>query len=161
MFGFGKKKLTVSVPFSGEVVAVRDVPDPVFAQGMLGEGFAVIPAADATTVEVCAPVSGRLVKVFRTLHAFGMVSDEGVELLVHIGLETVEMGGKGFEALASDGDQLEAGQPVIRVDVAAVRESGRDPITPVVFSKRKQIKDVSVTTGRAEAGAKVCTGVIA
>lgn len=161
MFGFGKKKVTLSVPFAGEVIGVTEVPDPVFSQGMLGEGFAVIPAQDATTVEVCAPVSGRLVKVFRTLHAFGMVSDEGVEVLVHIGLETVEMGGKGFEALAADGDRVEAGQPVIRVDVAAIRASGRDPITPVVFSKRKQVKDTSVTTGSASAGAQVCTGVIA
>lgn len=161
MFGFGKKKAELIAPFAGEVIEISAVPDPVFSGGMLGPGFAVIPAEDATLVEVGAPVSGRLVKVFRTLHAFGMVSDEGVEVLVHIGLETVELGGEGFEALVADGERVEAGQPVIRVDAAAVRASGRDPITPVVFSKRKQVGETSVRTGSAKAGQKVCTGVLA
>lgn len=161
MLGFGRKKFHLAVPFEGRVVPVDEVPDPVFAQRMLGDGFAVVPPEGAGVVDVCAPVAGTLVKVFSTLHAFALKSDEGVEVLVHIGLETVELKGEGFEALAATGDRVEAGQPVIRVDVAAVRAGGRDPITPVVLTRKGQVTDLSVKAGDARAAAAVAVGKLA
>ncbi len=151
MFGFGKKKVELRRPFDGDQVALDAVPDPVFAQKMLGDGFAVEPAADATVIDVVAPCAGKLAKVFRTKHAFALISDEGLELLVHIGLETVELQGEGFEALAATGDHVDAGQPVIRMDVAAVRAAGRNPITPVVCTNAKQIDKLVIADDPARA----------
>lgn len=156
MFG-RKKKVEVAAPFAGTVVPVTEVPDPVFSQKMLGDGFAVIPAEDAGTIEVGAAVAGTLVKVFGTCHAFALKTDAGVEVLVHIGLETVELAGEGFTALAATGDTVTAGQPVIRMDAAAIRAGGRNPITPVVFTKSGQVADVTLTEGDTAAGATVCT----
>lgn len=162
MFGLGKQKLDVRTPFAGEVVTVDQVPDPVFAQRMLGDGFAVRPAPEATTVEVCAPIAGKLLKVFSTLHAFALVGERGTEMLVHIGLETVELGGKGFEALAATGDEVEAGQPIIRVDLAVLREQGCELITPVVFTKAGQVSSVKVAAGDvSEVGQRVCIATLA
>lgn len=163
MFGFGKKKKQVSVlaPFGGAVVPVTEVPDQVFNQRMLGDGFAIVPPADAGVVEVLAPVSGTVKKLFGTKHAVALVTDGGVEVLVHLGLETVELGGEGFEALTETGAQVEAGQPLLRMDVASIRAAGRDPITPVVFTKTGQIASVDIAAGDAPAGQAVCTAALA
>ncbi|MDO5048479.1 MAG: glucose PTS transporter subunit IIA [Actinomycetaceae bacterium] len=160
MFGFGKKKLNVKAPFAGEVVAVTEVPDPMFADRLLGDGFAVTPSADV--VDVCAPVDGTIVKVFGTLHAFAMKSDDhDTEVFVHIGLETVELEGKHFERLAEEGAKVKAGTPVVRLDVAAVKEAGYNPITPVVFTKRGQVESVDVTTGSTDGSQVVCVATLA
>lgn len=147
MFGLGKKKVDLVSPFAGEVVSVSAVPDPVFAQGMLGDGFAVIPPLDATVVDVVAPVGGTLKQVFPTGHAFAIKTDEGLEVLIHIGLDTVELKGEGFEALKEKGETVRAGEPIVRLDVVKVRELGRDPITPVVFTKKKQVAELKIKTG--------------
>lgn len=147
MLGFGKKKITLLAPFDGEAVQLDAVPDPVFAGRMLGDGFAVRPGDDVAAVDVVAPCAGTLAKVFNTRHAFALVSDEGLEVLVHVGLETVGMKGEGFEALAATGDHVEAGQPVIRMDVSAVRAAGLDPVTPVVCTKARQVAKLVVSDG--------------
>lgn len=155
MLGFGKKKVELVAPFAGQVVPVDQVPDEVFAGRMLGDGFAVIPSETADRIEVVAPVAGKLVQLFGTKHAFAIVSPEGLEVLVHIGLDTVELGGEGFVALAAKGDQVSAGQPIVRMDVASVRTAGRNPITPVVFTKVGQVADLRVNTGQIGAGAQI------
>ncbi len=153
MFGFGKTKVELHSPFPGKVVSMDEVPDPMFSQRMLGDGFAVIPDESVETIEVTAPASGKLAKVFGTRHAFALVTDDGgLEILVHIGLETVDLGGKGFEALAETNDHVEAGQPVIRVDAAAVRAAGCPLITPVVLTKPAQVGDLKVSTGSTTNG---------
>ncbi len=161
MFGFGAKKVDLVAPFAGEVVTIGQVPDPVFAQRMLGDGFAVIPAADQTSVEVGAPVDGELTQVFGTRHAFAIKAASGLEVLVHIGLDTVELGGEGFEALVEAGANVSAGQPIIRVDLAALRSAGRNPITPVVCTEADQVGSLKASTGPATAGAKVCQVTLA
>lgn len=161
MFGLGRSRQPAGVdlhpPFPGEVIPVGDVPDPVFSARMVGDGFAVVPPDDATHLDVCAPVSGRLVTLFTTLHAFAVVSGEGLEVLVHIGLDTVELQGAGFRALVEQGAEVTAGQPVVRVDATAVRESGRPLVTPVVMTQKKQVAELSVTPGPAAPGDVVCT----
>lgn len=156
MFGFGAKKQDLVSPFAGEVVGIDRVPDAVFAQRMLGDGFAVIPDADQASIEVCAPASGELVQVFGTRHAFAIRADSGLEILVHIGLDTVELAGEGFTALVEAGSSVFAGQPVILVDLDAVRASGRNPITPVVCTEPDQVRELRASTGPAASGAKVC-----
>lgn len=145
MFGFGRKKLTIVAPFAGEVVPMDQVPDPVFAQRMLGDGIAVNPPQRAGVIDVTAPIAGTVRKIFKTLHAFAIIGDDGAEVLVHIGLETVELKGEPFEALVEAGAHVKAGDPVIRVDVDVIRDKGMTPITPVVFTKHGQIKDVVIT----------------
>lgn len=136
---FGRKtKVEIVSPFPGQIVEMTEVPDEMFSQKMLGDGFAVIPG-EGDTFEVCAPATGKLAKVFKTGHAFAMVSDDGLEILVHIGLETVELGGQGFETLKETGDHVEAGTPVIRVDAASIRQANLSLITPVVFTKGSQV----------------------
>lgn len=161
VFGFGKKRIDLHPPFAGEVVAMTEVPDPVFAQGMVGDGFAVVPDPGAEVLEVCAPASGRLLKVFGSLHAFALVTEEGLEVLVHIGLDTVELKGEGFEALAATGDTVTAGQPVVRVDAAALTAGGIRLVTPVALTKKKQVGSVKVTTGRATPASVAATVTLA
>ncbi|MCI7671865.1 MULTISPECIES: PTS sugar transporter subunit IIA [Schaalia] len=161
MFAFGRKKVQIAAPFVGEVVEIGEVPDPVFSSGMLGPGLAVIPEPDAAGVDVCSPVKGRLIRVFRTLHAFALVTEGGLEVLVHIGLDTVELGGAGFESLVPEGTEVMLGQPIIRFDAAAVRASGRNPITPVVFSKRKQVAEVKAKKGRVIAAEPAAVAFLA
>ena len=96
--------MEVLAPVSGRAVPLSEVPDEVFAEGMAGEGGAIVPAQSG---EAVAPASGTLVKLFEGGHAFGIETDEGVELIVHVGLDTIELRGTGFEKLAAEGDRVE------------------------------------------------------
>ena len=133
----------VRTPFAGDVVELSQVPDASFAQGMVGEGFAVMPdAVDA--FDVCAPVDGTITMVFKTRHAFGMKTADGLDLLIHIGIDTVELKGEGFTALAKKGDTVTAGTPIIAVEASKLRERGVNLITPVVCPTAKQVAGVDI-----------------
>lgn len=133
----------VRAPFAGDVVELSQVPDASFAQGMVGEGFAVMPdAVDA--FDVCAPVDGTITMVFKTRHAFGMKTADGLDLLIHIGIDTVELKGEGFTALAKKGDTVTAGTPIIAVEAQKLRERGVNLITPVVCPTAKQVAGVDI-----------------
>lgn len=133
----------VRAPFAGDVVELSQVPDASFAQGMVGEGFAVMPdAVDA--FDVCAPVDGTITMVFKTRHAFGMKTADGLDLLIHIGIDTVELKGEGFTALAKKGDTVSAGTPIIAVEASKLRERGVNLITPVVCPTAKQVAGVDI-----------------
>lgn len=116
MFGFGKKKknegTAIVSPTQGKILPLSEVPDPAFSGGALGEGFAVDTAGD----EICSPVSGDIIVLFPTGHAFAVRSDSGVEVLVHIGVDTVSLKGDGFTKIKAQGDRVEAGEPVVRLD---------------------------------------------
>lgn len=148
----GETDVDVRVPFAGDVVELSQVPDASFAQGMVGEGFAVMPdAVDA--FDVCAPVDGTITMIFKTRHAFGMKTADGLDLLIHIGIDTVELKGEGFTALAKKGDTVTAGTPIIAVEARKLRERGVNLITPVVCPTAKQVRAVEVVReGRAELG---------
>ncbi len=144
----------VLAPVSGRAVALADVPDPVFSQGMVGWGAAVQPRAGL--VDALAPVDGKLVRLMP--HAYVVLTPGGVGLLVHLGLDTVALDGAGFTPLASQGDQLRAGQPVIRYDVPAVVDRGLNPIVLVVVMDERDPAHIAasdpVRTGSdIEAGA--------
>ncbi|MDO5031887.1 N-acetylglucosamine-specific PTS transporter subunit IIBC [Corynebacterium sp.] len=144
--------LEVRAPFEGTVVDLSQVPDPTFAERMVGDGFAVEPPA-TDVFDVCAPANGTITMVFKTRHAFGMKTDEGVDLLVHIGLDTVNLKGEGFTALATKGDRVSAGTPIIAVDAADLRAKGINLITPVVCPTPQQVDSVElVQQGSAALG---------
>jgi PTS system glucose-specific IIA component len=139
----------VLAPVSGQAVPLGEVPDEVFAEGMAGEGGAIVPGASG---EAVAPVSGALVKLFEGGHAFGIETDEGLELIVHVGLDTIEMRGNGFEKLATEGDRVEAGQPIVRFDLDEIKNSGYDPVTPVVVTNAEDHPVSNLRTGEVSAG---------
>lgn len=120
--------LTLTQPIAGRVVPLSEVPDPTFAEQIMGPGLAIEPTGDT----VVAPAPGRVGHVFETGHAVAVVTDEGTEILVHVGLDTVDMGGDGFETLVSTGDIVDEGTPLLRVDLDKIRAAGHPTITPVV-----------------------------
>ena len=118
----------VMSPVTGRVVGLAGVPDPVFAQAMVGPGTAVDP--ERGPGHAIAPVTGKLVKLHP--HAYVVVDDEGHGVLVHLGIDTVKLKGEGFELLASEGDEVTAGRPVVGWDPAVIEAGGRSPICAVV-----------------------------
>jgi PTS system glucose-specific IIA component len=139
MFGFLKRKVReIKAPVDGQVVALESVKDDVFSQKLVGDGVAIIPMSDVFT----APIEGKITKIFSTNHAYSIKSPKDLEVMVHIGLETVALEGKGFERLANEGDEVKAGDPVIRVDLAYIREHAKDIITPVIISEESDVKSI-------------------
>lgn len=120
--------LQVRAPVAGRAVRLADVPDEVFAQGLVGPGTAINPKPAPD--DALAPVSGLLAKLHP--HAFVVVAEGGRGVLVHLGIDTVQLRGAGFELLAKEGEPVAAGQPMVRWDPAAVAASGRSPVCPVV-----------------------------
>ncbi|OFK67476.1 MULTISPECIES: N-acetylglucosamine-specific PTS transporter subunit IIBC [unclassified Corynebacterium] len=139
----GETDVDVRAPFAGDVVELSQVPDASFAQGMVGEGFAVMPET-VDAFDVCAPVDGTITMIFKTRHAFGMKTADGLDLLIHIGIDTVELKGEGFTALAKKGDTVTAGTPIIAVEAQKLRERGVNLITPVVCPTAKQVAGVDI-----------------
>jgi glucose-specific phosphotransferase system IIA component len=139
MFGlFKRKKRKVLSPVDGQVVDITEVPDEVFSKKMVGDGVAVRPVGDT----FCAPISGVVSKIFSTNHAFSIKSDKDLEVMVHIGLETVTLEGRGFERLVEEGTQVEAGMPIIKVDSTYILEHAKDTITPVIISEESDLDHV-------------------
>ena len=138
----------------GQVINIEDVKDPVFSQKMMGDGFAVEPENG----HIVSPVAGKITSVFPTKHALGLLTDNGLEVLVHIGLDTVSLEGKPFEVKVSEGQTVAAGDLLVEADLDAIREAGRETSTVVVFTNADAIKSVKVEhTGKLAANAPVAT----
>lgn len=120
----------IKAPVSGKLITLDEVPDPVFAQRMMGEGFAVEPQGNI----VSAPVAGEIMMIAPTCHAFAIRTPLGAEILVHIGLDTVNLKGEGFTVLAQEGQRVAAMDPVIEVDWDAVKDAVPSTVTPVVVT---------------------------
>lgn len=124
----------------GQVIALEQVKDPVFAQKMMGDGFAVEPANG----NIVSPVTGTVSSIFPTKHALGLVTDSGLEVLVHIGLDTVSLEGKPFTVHVSEGQKVAAGDLLVTADLDAIRAAGRETSTVVVFTNGDAIKSVKL-----------------
>ena len=136
----------------GQVINIEDVKDPVFSQKMMGDGFAVEP----DNGNIVSPVAGKVASIFPTKHAIGLETDNGLEVLVHIGLDTVSLEGKPFEVKVTEGQTVAAGDLLVEADLAAIREAGRETTTVVVFTNPDAIKSVKVEhTGKLAAKAPV------
>lgn len=138
MFFWKKKKKSIDVysPMNGRFLPLEEVPDQVFSQGMMGEGFAVDPVQG----EVVSPVDGKVIHVFPTKHAIGLKTADDLEVLVHIGIDTVELNGEGFETFVSEGDQVKTGQKLLKVDIEFLKEKGKSPVSPIVFPQSAEWK---------------------
>ena len=136
----------------GEVIELEKVQDPVFSQKMMGDGFAVEPANG----QIVSPVAGKVTSVFPTKHALGLVTESGLEVLVHIGLDTVSLEGKPFEVKVEEGQTVSAGDLLVEADLDAIREAGRATSTVVVFTNATAIQSVTlIQTGQLPADAVV------
>lgn len=158
MFNFLKKafgskteetSLKLVAPVSGKAMPLSEVPDPVFAQKMAGDGMAIMPTGDV----VVAPADGELTLLFGTKHAFAMTLSNGLEILVHIGVDTVGLNGEGFEALAEQGQKIKAGTPIIKIDRDFITSKGLSLATPVLITNVTETKSISpVESGDVVAG---------
>lgn len=136
----------------GQVIKIEDVKDPVFSQKMMGDGFAVEPENG----KIVSPVAGKVTSIFPTKHALGLVTDNGLEVLVHIGLDTVSLEGKPFDVKVTEGQTVAAGDLLVEANLDAIREAGRETSTVVVFTNADAIKSVKVEhTGKLAANAPV------
>jgi len=141
-------QVEVLAPFSGRVVSLEEVPDSVFSEKMLGDGLAVDPIEGVGV----APVTGKLTVFHSACHAFAVQVTDEVSVLVHVGLDTVQMKGEGFTRLAEVGDEVEAGQELVRFDMAAIAAAGHSPLSPVILPDlptHYQVEKTTATTVRA------------
>jgi sugar PTS system EIIA component len=140
---FGKKETTVSIlsPITGKVVNIEDVPDQVFSQKMIGDGIAIEP----TEGVVVAPMDGEIVQIFPTKHAIGIRGKDGLEILIHIGMETVAMAGEGFKGHVVQGDQVKTGDTLVTFDLNLVKEKAESIISPVVITNFETVASLTKT----------------
>ncbi len=147
----------IVAPADGTMFAIEDVSDPMFAQKLLGDGVAFKYEGDS--VVVCAPASGSLSALFPTGHAFGVTTPDGVELLVHIGIDTVSANGEGFKVLGkTQGDQVKAGDPIVEVNLKTLSEKF-DMSTMLIVTNDNGKKISFSEFGKVEKGQSICTFV--
>ncbi|WP_060681481.1 glucose-specific PTS transporter subunit IIBC [Virgibacillus halodenitrificans] len=136
---------SISSPLSGELVPLTEVPDDVFAGKMMGDGFAIVPEDG----EIVSPVNGKIVNLFPTKHAIGILSEGGKEILIHVGIDTVNLKGEGFEPLVKEGDEVKQGQPLLKADLAYIEKHAKSTITPIVFTNLKDGETVTIERNRS------------
>ncbi len=137
----GKNKKSVFSPVNGEVIPLEEVPDPVFSQKMMGEGVAIAPKGGS----IAAPVDGKIIQVAPTKHAIGILANDGTEILIHVGLETVALKGEGFNVLVNVDDEVTIGQKLIEVDWDYIAKHVPSTITPIVITNSQSETEYKIT----------------
>lgn len=141
--------IDIIAPLSGEIVAIEDVPDVVFAEKIVGDGIAIRPTGN----KMVAPCDGEIGKIFETNHAFSLESDTGIELFVHFGIDTVELKGEGFTRVAQEGQKVKMGDTIIEFDLEFLTSKAKSILTPVVISNMDEIKELQKMSGTVVVGA--------
>jgi len=142
--------VTILAPFAGRVVAFADLPDPVFAQGIMGDGVALDPEA-VDSVTALAPCDGSVAKLFPGGHGIAIESSAG-PVLLHLGLDTVALKGVGLKALVGDGDQIVAGQPLVELAASSIRAGGTSLLTPIVAIGGQRVEQLAALGAQVRAG---------
>lgn len=142
------EEIEISAPLRGEAVELSKVDDPTFAEEILGKGAAIIPSEG----KVAAPFDGTVISVFDTKHAIALKSENGLELLIHIGLDTVKLNGKHYDVKVSNGDKIKKGQELILFDMDKIKEEGYDIVTPVVVTNPDDYSDFDTVKGSVSIG---------
>ena len=156
---FGKENVAICSkdrfvsPMSGKVMALSDVEDQGFSQGLMGQGFAV----EINDSKVIAPFDGEVVMTFPTGHAYGLRNSDGVEVLIHIGMDTVELNGEGFHSLVKQGDKVQAGDVLAEVDIECIKKAGKSLVSPIVFTSGQDVKLIDID--KINAGNPVVEGI--
>jgi len=137
--GFFKKKQEIlHFPVACQKIDLNQVPDAVFSQRLLGDGVAIVP----TGTLICAPCDAEVVQIFPTNHAIGLMTPLGLELLIHIGIDTVELKGEGFKRLATPGQHIKAGEPIVEVDLEYVKRMGKALETPIIITNMEKVQQI-------------------
>lgn len=130
------KEVTYHSFGTGKVVPIEEVPDQVFAQRMMGDGYAI----ELTDNTIVSPVDGEVILVFPTGHAFGIKTEDGVEILLHLGIDTVELNGEGFEGKVQQGDKVKAGDVLTVMDLEKIKAAGKSVVSPFILTSGQQIE---------------------
>ena len=143
------RTIVVGSPFNGEAGPVSHCPDEAFAEKMMGDGAAIVPSEGV----VVAPCDAKVGFIFDTRHAIGLELEDGIEMLIHVGINTVELKGEGFRALVSEGDEVKKGQPLLEVDLDAIRDKVPSLSTPVLFTTLEDNQELRILkTGHVRPG---------
>lgn len=154
MFHFGKKKTEGTQMYAtqtGRAIALSEVPDNVFSEKILGDGVAILPKEGV----VVSPVDGVIEQVADTLHAYGIHTPDGIDVLVHIGIDTVELKGEGFRSYVKVGDKVKAGDRLAEVDLKLVAGKGYALYTPIILTNMDVVKSMEASLGDTVAGETV------
>ena len=146
LFGKKNKELEIFSPGVGKIIDLKDVPDPVFAEKMMGDGFAIIPEEGV----IKSPVDGTISLMPDSRHAFGITTPEGAEILVHIGIDTVALKGEGFETFKAMGDKVKAGEPIIEVNLTKVKDKGPSMATPIIITNMDAFEIINLNLDAKE-----------
>ena len=150
MFNIFKSDDSINLfaPMNGEIVKLDDVSDPAFSQKMMGEGIAIDPSDDF----VVSPCEGEIVQIFDTNHGVGIETEEGVEILIHIGIDTVKLKGEGFTRIANPGDKVNVGDELIKIDREFLKENAPSLVTPIVITNSFEVNQVIDSGDKVVAG---------
>lgn len=138
----------ILAPQNGKIVPISEIQDPVFSGRILGDGVGIIPSEN----RVLSPISGTIVQIAETFHAICIQGDSGIEILVHLGLDTVKLKGKGFTCCVKNGQHVSAGDLLMNMNIKLIRREGFDTITPCIIINMDKVKKLSVLTGNTIAG---------
>lgn len=152
MFGLFKKTETLNSPVAGNVIAITEVADEVFSQKMMGDGFAIQPKDNI----IYSPADAEVVQAFKTKHAVVLRTTNGIELLIHVGLDTVELKGDGLTIHVTDGQKVSAGEPLITADFDYIRSQGKIEDVIVVIMNQDIVSSFETTTGETAANEPIC-----
>ncbi len=152
----GSSELEIGAPVAGEAVEVKEVSDPTFGEEILGKGIAIRPAAN----EIKAPCDATVDLMFETGHAVSLTADNGAEILIHVGLETIKLEGKHFTVHAKNGDHVTKGQLLIEFDREAIAAEGYDIITPMVICNSGDYSEVNTYVGKTVAPGEKVIGLV-
>lgn len=144
-----RHKLTLYAPMEGALLPLEHVADPVFSEKMMGDGIAIVPSHG----DVVAPAKGEIVQIAPSKHAIGLRTEDGAELLIHVGLDTVELGGVPFHVHVNVGDQVDVGQRLLTADLEYIKQAGKDPVTPIVVTNGSDLTQTYTFTSEHVANA--------
>ncbi|MBR6004170.1 MAG: PTS glucose transporter subunit IIA [Lachnospiraceae bacterium] len=143
----GKGKIEIFCPVEGEVIAANEINDPTFAEEMIGKTVGIKP----TDGKVYAPFNGEVLVAFDTKHAVAIKSEDGIELMIHFGLDTVKMNGEPFEMNVKVGDKINKGDVIMKADLSKIEAAGFDTVVPVVITNPDEFKSIKFNTGKMSA----------
>lgn len=147
------RETQVYAPVDGQTVPIGEVKDETFSQKILGDGIAILPESG----EFCSPADGKLESVFPTGHAYAVTTEDGAQILVHIGFDTVELKGKYFTVYGKNGEKVKRGDRIVSVDLEGIRHAGYDLTTPVVILNSAEYAEVRKTEGKVRSGKQILT----
>ena len=146
-----RNKSIIYAPCSGEVIKLEDVPDEVFSSGIMGDGFAILPSDK----KIASPTFGKVENAYKTGHAYTILSNDGLDILIHIGIDTVELDGEHFEKRVESGDKVKKGDVLAIADIEKIKEVGFDPVCILVISNYEKMQGTEIKYGKCKLGDEI------